>query len=156
MSMKVPPFRAGELEQICQVLAATETGLTGSQLERLLRQIKVSDPTPTMTKWKRLYNALSGYQNRTGSGGKVLSFVSQALDPVRYRGQTERFEELRDGVNVVLAFRGLEFREDGKFHRVRGRQPRSAKRRRWQVASGPLSHAEECMRMFLHLAGPSS
>jgi len=64
-----------------------------------------------MTKWKRLYIALAAYQNRSGSGSKVLSFVKHALDPIQYRGRRERFEELRDGVNVVLAFRGLEYRD---------------------------------------------
>jgi len=133
MARKVPPFTLAELEQLARVLADTRRGLTGSQLGRLIREFKLVELDPDITRWKRLFNALGHYQERTQSGSKVLSFIKSALDPVRYRGQQARFEELRDGVNVTLAFRGLEFR-DGKFHKVRTAE-NLARQRRWRIVS---------------------
>jgi len=46
------------------VLADTERGLSGTQIERLLQEIEVADTSPGMTKWKRLFNALAGAQNQ--------------------------------------------------------------------------------------------
>ena len=72
------------------------------------------------TKWKRLFNALGESQNRTQSGGRVLAFISHALEPARYQGNSTTLEERRDRVNVVLLlYDGLEFREDGKFHKTK-------------------------------------
>ena len=115
---KPPPFSAAELDEICRLLADTETGLTGSQIGQALAQIRVKDTHPTLTKWKRLFNALGRRQQMDGSADRVLAFISLALAPVRYRGQPELYSDRRDAVNVTLAFRGLEFKEDGRFHRV--------------------------------------
>ncbi len=112
---KPRPFSAGELESVCKALADTSTGLTGSEIGDILRQIGVEDPNPGFTKWRRLYNALSARQNRDQSGDRVLSFIRNALNPVRSRGQEARFQERRAAVNVALAFYGLEYGEDGKF-----------------------------------------
>jgi len=46
------------------VLADTERGLSGTQSERLLQEIAIADTSPGMTKWKRLFNALAGAQNK--------------------------------------------------------------------------------------------
>lgn len=46
------------------MLADTERGLTGAQIERLLQEIKIADVSPGITKWKRLFNALAEAQNQ--------------------------------------------------------------------------------------------
>ena len=56
---RIQPFDSQHLEAACRVLADTERGLTGSQIERLLQEIKVEDISPGLTKWKRLFNALA-------------------------------------------------------------------------------------------------
>ena len=114
------PFTAGQMEAVCQVLADTNEGLTGSEISQMLRQVRVSDVDPTNTKWKRLFNALAESQERTRSGDRVLAFVSHALEPARYQGNSSTLEERRDRVNVVLLlYDGLEFRGDGKFHKTK-------------------------------------
>lgn len=110
-------FQAAELESICKIIADTSEGLTGSEIGQLLRQASIPDPDPTMTKWKRLYNALVGKQNRDQKGNCVLSFISRGMAPARYIGKSEVFAERRDRLNQILAFHGLTFREDGKFER---------------------------------------
>lgn len=111
------PFNHAELESICKVLGHTETGLKGSEIELLLRQIQVEDISPDMTKWKRLFNALATRQNKDQRGNKVLSFINAALSPARYVGECNVFENRRVAVNVILAFSGLEYGEDGKYYR---------------------------------------
>jgi uncharacterized protein (TIGR02391 family) len=113
------PFPSGDLEALCNILADTSTGLTGSEIAHTLAQINVIDIDPTITKRKRLYNALDEDQNRRRCGNKVLSFISTALQPTRYINNRELYESLLRNVNTVLAFHGLEFRDDGKFHLIK-------------------------------------
>ena len=117
---KPKPFTSGQLQAVCQVLADTYEGLTGSEIGHILGQVRVRDVDPTSTKWRRLYNALATSQNRTQSGGRVLAFIGQALEPARYQGNSSTLEERRDRINVVLLlYDGLKLRDDGKFHRTK-------------------------------------
>jgi uncharacterized protein (TIGR02391 family) len=110
-------FTSAQLESICKSLAETHEGLTGSEIGHFLRQINVVDTDPSLTKWKRLYNALAHHQNEHQSGNCVLSFIHTALNPVRYRDRNALFESGRNEVNVALAFYGMEYGKDGKFYR---------------------------------------
>lgn len=50
-------FSQSELEAIAAALGDTSEGLTGPEIGHIWPPLKMSDPTPTMTKWKRLHNA---------------------------------------------------------------------------------------------------
>ena len=113
----IPAFTSGQLEAICKVLADTVSGLSGSEIGHILAQVHVADTSPTMTKWKRLYNALVERQNRDRNGDRVFAFIARSLEPARYAGQSEVFEQRRQAVNITLSYLGYEFRDDGKFHR---------------------------------------
>jgi len=115
--MRYECFTAAQLESICKALADTHEGLKGSAIGHFLRQIGVIDTDPDATKWKRLYNALAHRQNEDHSGDRVLAFIHATLDPVRYRGDNACFETRRNEVNVALAFYGMEYGGDGKFHK---------------------------------------
>ena len=115
---KYKPFIAEELEVICKHLADTNYGLTGNEIAYNLKQINVEDIDFQNTKWKRLFNALARHQNENQSGEKVLSFISKALSPKLFIGKAELFKEKVRPVNTVLAFHGLEWRDDGKYHKV--------------------------------------
>ena len=115
---RYPRFTQAQLESISKALGDTNSGLTGSEIAWMLKQAHVDDVDPRNTKWKRLYNALITRHNRDGHGDRVLGFIRAALDPGRYTGARAEFEERKDRVNVVLAFHGLEFRDDGRFHTV--------------------------------------
>ncbi len=60
---RVPPFPAERLEALSKVLADTNDGLTGSQIDHLLLNCNIPNPTPGITKWQRLYNAFVEFQN---------------------------------------------------------------------------------------------
>lgn len=115
---RVDPFSPERLEAISRILGDTERGLTGSEIGHLLAQTKIEDPTPTMTKWKRLYNAFAEFQNRELVGNHVVVFLTRAMDPAKYTTDLDRFRWRRDQLNPVLAFCGLSLGEDGKIRRV--------------------------------------
>jgi uncharacterized protein (TIGR02391 family) len=115
----LPSFSPGQLEAMCRVLAATDGGLTGSEIGQLLRQCGIEDIDPQNTKWKRLYNAFAERLNEDRHSNAILNFITHALEPVRYGGQGAVFEDRRSGLNVTLAFAGLEYTSEGKFKKVR-------------------------------------
>jgi hypothetical protein len=47
--MRIAPFSSQHLEAACRVLADTERGLSGTQIERLLQEIEIADTSPGMT-----------------------------------------------------------------------------------------------------------
>ncbi|HBO5844624.1 TPA: TIGR02391 family protein [Pseudomonas aeruginosa] len=110
----ISPFSSQELEAACRVLADTERGLSGTQIERLLQEINVQDISPGMTKWKRLFNALAGAQNQHQVGNHLIMFINRAMNPVSYAREPASFAWRRDELNVVLAFSGFYVREDGR------------------------------------------
>ncbi len=110
----IPTFNPQELEAACRVLADTERGLTGSQIGYLIQDCKIIDVTPTMTKWKRLFNALVEAQNTHQVGNHLIMFINRALNPVSYAREKEKFEWRRSELNVVLSFTGYQVGEDGK------------------------------------------
>jgi len=114
----IPPFDASTLEAIAKVLADTERGLTGTQLEHRLSQCRIPDVDPTIAKWKRLYNAFAEFQNEHQIGNHVVKFITEALSPTSFTGEPERFEERRLALNAVLSFAGMELGVDGKVRRT--------------------------------------
>jgi uncharacterized protein (TIGR02391 family) len=112
------PFNEGELESLSRIIADTNTGITGAQIEHFLKILNYKDIDPFNTKWKRLYNALGHRQNETRSGNCVLSFISKSLAPSRYVGRNDFYIETLEKINTILLFHGLEFKDDGKFHPV--------------------------------------
>ena len=115
----MPLFSSGQLESICKVIADTDNGLTGAEIGHMLVQTNVNDITPTMTKWKRLYNALGERQNKEQNGDRVFAFIAKAMEPARYNGQNNTFEERRKRINITLALLGYEFRDDGRFYTIK-------------------------------------
>jgi uncharacterized protein (TIGR02391 family) len=111
---KVSIFDAEHLTSITKILAETNEGLTGSEIEHLLRQCKIPDPTPSMTKWKRLYNAFVETQNQRQFGNHVVVFINRVMNPVQYTSNPQVFARRRDQLNTVLSFSGLFVGDDGK------------------------------------------
>ena len=111
---RVPTFGAEHLVSIARILADTTEGLKGSQIEQLLRQCRIPDPTPAITKWKRLYNALVQLQNERQFGNHVVVVINRVMDPVQYTSDPQSFRTRRDQLNAVLSFSGLYIGDDGK------------------------------------------
>jgi len=111
----IPTFN---LEGICKVIAATEDGLTGSEIGKILLDVGLTDGFEHMTKWKRLYNSFISYQNATGGSLKILVFLCHAMHPSRYLGNVSLYHERLTKLNRQLSFIGYELTDGGKFRKV--------------------------------------
>ena len=112
---KIPPFPQAVLENVCRIIGDTDTGLTGTQIGTYLAQEHIEDTDPTLTKWKRLYNAFANFQNKHQCSNNILNFIKLSLSPARYVDDKERFDLLRNKVNQQLAFVGFQIKEDGNL-----------------------------------------
>lgn len=110
----LPRFDSAQIEAACKVLGDTINGLRGDEIGQILREIKVPDPSPSLTKWKRLFNALAEAQNKHQVGNHLILFINKAMSPAKYTANPELFTWRKDGLNVALAFAGYAVREDGK------------------------------------------
>ena len=103
-------FKQGEIEKIAKIIGETDNGLKGSEIGHLLLSTNIKDTDPKLTKWQRLYNALAEAYNERGTGNHILAFIAKAFEPARWAGEKERYLNLIEQLNTVLAFHGLEFR----------------------------------------------
>jgi uncharacterized protein (TIGR02391 family) len=110
----IPLFSSQQLEGISKTLGDTTDGLKGSEIGHLLRECAMPDPTPGITKWQRLYNALVGDQNRSQIGTHIMQFIVKAMNPARYTTEPVLFRTRLDRLNSVLAFAGYQITEKGK------------------------------------------
>ena len=116
MSKKLePPIKSEILEMICKVIADTNKGLTGTEIGKILGDSRIPDIDPSNTKWKRLYNAFAMWQNKSQYSNNILTFIQKAVNPARFIGRKDEFEDLRYELNKVLSFISLELRATGKF-----------------------------------------
>ena len=102
------------------MLGATSGGLTGSEIARILAQVRVPDTDPTITKRHRLFNALAARQNRDKVGNCVVAFTNHAMAPVRYRNDHADFARLQGELNEVLMYAGLRINDSGKVATAKG------------------------------------
>ena len=103
MATRITPFSSQHLEAACRVLADTKRGLSGTQIERLLKEIEVADTSPGTAKWKRLFNALADAQNQHQIGNHLIMFINRAMHPVNYAHDPATFAWLRDDGKVGYA-----------------------------------------------------
>jgi uncharacterized protein (TIGR02391 family) len=115
MVQQYPPLQAHIIESICKTIAETNDGLSGTEIGKILADCEISDTDPSLTKWKRLYNAFVNYQNQSKRSNRILKFIQVAMQPIRYIGREEMFHNRRIEVNKRLSFIGLEINEKGKY-----------------------------------------
>ena len=118
MSKKIEPIPSEVLENICQVVADTNTGLTGTEIGRLLSDTMIPDTDPSLAKRHRLYNAFTNVQNKHQCSNNILTFLSKAMKPVRYVNKRDVFDHRLKELNKRLAFVGLKLNENAKYLKV--------------------------------------
>jgi uncharacterized protein (TIGR02391 family) len=125
------PISQEQLQAICDVLAETNMGLTKTELSKILVHCGIDAIDDgyrsnglmyTIGQNKRtwLYNCLANEINKTKNLTKFFMFLESALNPSRYTADSNRamFSSLREGVNKVLMFAGLEVQQTGKLQKV--------------------------------------
>lgn len=115
-----PPIDGSVLEGISKTLGDSVNGLTGTEIEKFLREAGIQDVDPKNTKWKRLYNAFAAFQNNRKASNNILKFINKSMNPARFIGKSEQYEYLRSELNKRISFIGLELSESGKFLRITG------------------------------------
>lgn len=114
----IPKIDETHLQAVCDIIGDTSEGLTGSEIGRLLAQCNIEDLEPAMTKRHRLFLALKTKQEKDRCANNVVNFVQSVMNPVRFVRNMGGFRELRERLNEVLAFAGLNIGEDGKIRAV--------------------------------------
>lgn len=115
---KIPVIKESYLEAICRVVADTHYGLKGSEIGKAIRDAKMIDTHPELTKWIRLYNSCIEIQNRTQCANNILTLIQTTYHPTRFINKKAEFEERRSEINKILSFLGLELTEKGQYRSV--------------------------------------
>jgi len=126
--MKIPVFSEEQLRRLCDILGATNGGLTNKEINRLLSSAQIEDPYSRLpkspefyypiSKRKRLYQALLQRQIQDQCGNNVANFLVKAMNPVRFVQNRSQYEYMLSELNKVLSFSGLSIGEDGKLRTI--------------------------------------
>jgi uncharacterized protein (TIGR02391 family) len=131
-------FTQAQLEAIADALGDTADGLTGWEIGHLLATSRMTDPDPSLTKRKRLYNTFACEQNQRQDRTHILAFIRQAMKPERFARSPERFEPMRAHLNRALAFAGLAVNVSGTLGAVEAASTLSEAQRRAQELRADL------------------
>ncbi|NJN66685.1 MAG: TIGR02391 family protein [Chloroflexaceae bacterium] len=112
----LPLFEEPQLRALCDILGHTEHGLKGHEIGELLRACGIDDPEPSNTKRHRLFEALRARQEQDQCGNNVAAFIQTVMSPFRFHKNPERFGDLQEQLNYVLAFAGFVLTDDGQLH----------------------------------------
>lgn len=108
----VTSFPEGQVESLAKLLG--ECG-TGSDISRVLRDRGLDDKSDESTKWRRLYWVFLTSQQQYKCANKIIDFIRAFLIPTRFINRDDEFESIRQTLNKILLFSGLEYGKDGNF-----------------------------------------
>ncbi len=128
--MQFPRLNNSELESICNILGDTQQGFTGTEIGRLLNLCSIPDDTTNTTKRIRLFNSFVHRCNLDGNSHCVFQFIQEALQPSRWLNNPIAKEDMRRGINEVLALKGLQITEANEYIKVEVAKTVSAAKRR--------------------------
>jgi uncharacterized protein (TIGR02391 family) len=111
----IPSFPEGQVETLARLLGECASG---TDISRVLHDRGLADNSGESTKWRRIYWIFLERQRIDGSANKILDFIQAFLIPARFVGRSEEFEKRRTELNMILAFSGLEYGNDGRFRQV--------------------------------------
>lgn len=112
MNPRAQCFNRGQVEALSKALGDY---MTGSQISKLLCQCGIEDNSNQSTKWRRLDYSFIERQNKDQSPNAILRFVKEALQPVLFMNEQDKYESFRIDINQVLLTSGLEMQRDGNF-----------------------------------------
>ena len=149
--MTTQPFTSSALDQIAELLVCDLD--THRVLDRKFAELGVTEPrvepdpkeearfqamgmqrgvdyyVQGPSKRERLRFALNFQNKRSGNKG-VLQLIKALNEPVVYAGDPEGFREFCAGLNRILRFHGVEYRDDGQFYNVDATRTLSEAQRR--------------------------
>lgn len=108
----ISQFPEGHIEALAKLLG--DCG-SGTDISRVLQDRSLIDNSGETTKWRRLYWVFLDCQRKHGGANRIIDFIQSFLTPARFVGRSDKFEAHRQELNIVLAFSGLEYGQDGNF-----------------------------------------
>lgn len=108
----VDKFSNSTLEGISRYLG--DLG-TGSDIDRAFTARSIVDVSGESTKWKRLHKTFIHLQAEFKCANQVLGFIMEYCHPSRFVGRANDFAIVKENINALLSFEGVEFGDDGKF-----------------------------------------
>ena len=116
--MIFPSLNNSELERISNILGATTSGFTGSEITRLLALCSIPDDASNSTKRIRLFNSFAKKCNLDQNCNCVYQFIKEALQPARWLDAPDAKETMRRSINEVLALKGIQITNQNQFEEV--------------------------------------
>ena len=137
--MTTPHFTFSALDEIADYLVSDRD--THRVLDRKFAELGITEPRPEpspkqeanfkgmglqrgvhyyvqgTSKRDRLRHAVNFQHKRSGNNG-VLQLIKALNEPVVYSRDPEGFRAFCGGLNRILRFYGVEYRDDGQFHNV--------------------------------------
>lgn len=110
-----PLLTNSEIESLSNILGATETGLTGREITRILQLCSIPDNNQGLTKRIRLFNSFAEKANSDQNSDCVYSFIKEAMMPARWLSNTQAEQKMRIQINEVLALKGLLLNDSNEF-----------------------------------------
>ena len=115
LSMQQEMLKDSVLQELAKLLADY---CTGSFITEVFQKQNIVDVIgPNQTKWRRLYTAFESDQTKYQCSNRTLAVIKIILDPVRFVKSLDAFEIMRQRLNLILSFVGLEYEATGEFHR---------------------------------------
>ncbi len=111
----IPPWSPSVVQAVADILGATDTGLTGSEIGQPLAAVRAPDVAPGLTKRIRLGQALLAKQSADGGSNSVVRFITEAIKPIRYRDRPSDWTRPREDLDEVLVYQGFRILDDGRI-----------------------------------------
>ena len=104
------------LDQLAKAVGSEN--ITGTQITRCLKELRLSDTSKESTKWKRLAAIFKKYQKSTGTSAKTFAIIENLMNPVNFLDKTEAYHDQLSEINKVLRMQGYEIDVSGQIKRA--------------------------------------
>ena len=105
-------FTEPQIRELAGILAAEGTG---EEIAQTLSAMGIPNYYQGYSKRQIIYAVFTDLQKLEGNSNAFSDFIKRYLHPVKYARAPERFEPVRECVNRVLSFSGLEYSPEGEF-----------------------------------------
>lgn len=113
-----PKLESNILRSISSIIGDTNAGLTGSEISKYLRDSRIDDPCPGITKRDRVFEALNQRQEQERCSNNVFAFLKKVMHPSNYTNNESLFDQRRNELNIQLAYSGWQMTEKGELEQV--------------------------------------
>lgn len=107
-------FTEPQIRALAEILADERTG---RDIAETLSAMGIPDYSGESTKWRVICAVFTDKQKLDGNSHAFMGFIKRCIPPAEYAREPkrERFETVRNEMNRVLAFSGLEYSQSGEF-----------------------------------------